>query len=947
MDNLNEDLNRVIEKPLIKITKEHEEETDSFKKSKFYWTNFKRRNQSIITDLFYGQYKSTLKCPECNHISTAFDPFLSLTLPIPQKVSFTFELYFVFFNLQKQPLKFSITSSKSIKIFQLRKFLARKLEINPFSFLIYLIDSPGINKILNATEAIDTSNSNKRFFCIEIDPNIYYEYRNKKEILKNQYERNFLQSNAQQAMKYEYLSLNSDKYCTDDIIEIGISDIYSKHIDNVHTSAQELYENYCKNKLQETEIFTEIINENTVDEESFSELSPTNKVIGAYTSFDNNNKENQIYQIISDLIDNIFKLKYKDKVVALQNIYSYLIKDEITKKKLAQNPVNASNSNQETCKNKINENDQCKIKSHSAQENFQLNRLTDKINFYHNGNPNNKEEIECIDIEQNGSNCDDNETELQEYLKDIIREKISLIDKIKIINDFNILLRDNKLFNSLAYHSDENYFLNENFIRVVIHFKKYDATKLNGNFKNTLSKESFFNTLGNFGPSLIIYLNKNWSMNFVQVYIFEFLKNLIQKNKELLKNKDNFINPINKRGDKFDLYLKNEIAYLLLVNPIFEKRAVKKANLDHKVSVQINTSQENIKYCSNELNNSENINENPKFILNQIYYQDLLGSNHTSDIFEEEEKAEKSQNKKEVYQDTNNIKVEKQINVCVFCENENCQGCPLDDNDNITLQAYLNKITKSKDIEDFFTNDYYYLHENIRSKNFTTSDFQLSSNSKNAIKNDDFMLSVIFNPEYNKNLESLRILYPNYFNFNLDQGSDVSLINCFESFHKEEKLECSNEWKCSKCCKNQQATKKLEISRIPKILIIHLNRFSHFSNRKINTQINFPVKNLNLNNFVKYKKLKNPENPKSYEDQNYDLFAIANHYGELGGGHYTANAKNPMKNGWFTFNDGSVSHIQEKDLDGSSAYLLFYRKKDLSEDQVNNSYTKCLKLYDY
>ena len=33
----------------------------------------------------------------------------------------------------------------------------------------------------------------------------------------------------------------------------------------------------------------------------------------------------------------------------------------------------------------------------------------------------------------------------------------------------------------------------------------------------------------------------------------------------------------------------------------------------------------------------------------------------------------------------------------------------------------------------------------------------------------------------------------------------------------------------------------------------------------------------------------------------YDLYAVSNHYGGLGGGHYTAYAKNGNK--WFEFND--------------------------------------------
>jgi ubiquitin carboxyl-terminal hydrolase 4/11/15 len=47
------------------------------------WNNHLKRNDSIIVDLFQGQYKSKLVCPTCSRISITFDPFMYLSLPIP------------------------------------------------------------------------------------------------------------------------------------------------------------------------------------------------------------------------------------------------------------------------------------------------------------------------------------------------------------------------------------------------------------------------------------------------------------------------------------------------------------------------------------------------------------------------------------------------------------------------------------------------------------------------------------------------------------------------------------------------------------------------------------------------------------------------------------------------------------------------------------------------
>ena len=53
--------------------------------SKEAWLKHLVRNESIIVDLFHGQYKSTLVCNICRKISITFDPFMTLSLPIPGK----------------------------------------------------------------------------------------------------------------------------------------------------------------------------------------------------------------------------------------------------------------------------------------------------------------------------------------------------------------------------------------------------------------------------------------------------------------------------------------------------------------------------------------------------------------------------------------------------------------------------------------------------------------------------------------------------------------------------------------------------------------------------------------------------------------------------------------------------------------------------------------------
>ena len=80
LDYLNEDLNRVSKKEYIEMKEKGENETDEECAKRFWECNLKR-NDSIVTDLFCGQFKSTITCPDCGWINITFDPFDTINLP--------------------------------------------------------------------------------------------------------------------------------------------------------------------------------------------------------------------------------------------------------------------------------------------------------------------------------------------------------------------------------------------------------------------------------------------------------------------------------------------------------------------------------------------------------------------------------------------------------------------------------------------------------------------------------------------------------------------------------------------------------------------------------------------------------------------------------------------------------------------------------------------------
>ncbi|XP_066270797.1 ubiquitin carboxyl-terminal hydrolase 8-like isoform X2 [Branchiostoma lanceolatum] len=81
MDGLHEDMNRVKKREYIQ--EDDQNHLPDVTRAERAWQNHKRLNQSIIVELFQGQFKSTLQCLRCHNTSTTFEAFMYLSLPIP------------------------------------------------------------------------------------------------------------------------------------------------------------------------------------------------------------------------------------------------------------------------------------------------------------------------------------------------------------------------------------------------------------------------------------------------------------------------------------------------------------------------------------------------------------------------------------------------------------------------------------------------------------------------------------------------------------------------------------------------------------------------------------------------------------------------------------------------------------------------------------------------
>ncbi|CAE7142462.1 unnamed protein product [Rhizoctonia solani] len=135
LDGLHEDLNRVLKKPYVEKPEWPEEGGDERAVAKETWEGYKKRNDSIIVDLFQGMYKSTLVCPECQKISITFDPFMYLTLPLPVTKTWRHIVHWVPWDMRKTPLSVEIEVPKDSSYGYLKKLFGRWFAVEPENLL--------------------------------------------------------------------------------------------------------------------------------------------------------------------------------------------------------------------------------------------------------------------------------------------------------------------------------------------------------------------------------------------------------------------------------------------------------------------------------------------------------------------------------------------------------------------------------------------------------------------------------------------------------------------------------------------------------------------------------------------------------------------------------------------------------------------------------------------
>ena len=133
------------------------------------WQNYKKRNDSVILDIFHGLLKSTVVCPECPKVSVTFDPTCYLSLPLPVKKERQVELFLVHLDPVKPPTQFKVTCPKNGNMGDLCVALAKLANIPAEGLIVTDVYNHRFHKIYSNDDQISSIMDRDDIFVYETD----------------------------------------------------------------------------------------------------------------------------------------------------------------------------------------------------------------------------------------------------------------------------------------------------------------------------------------------------------------------------------------------------------------------------------------------------------------------------------------------------------------------------------------------------------------------------------------------------------------------------------------------------------------------------------------------------------------------------------------------------------------------------------------------------------
>lgn len=136
-----------------------------------HWEKHLSTNQSVIVDTFQGQFKSTVVCSSCKHVSVTYEPFMYLSVPLPHAMERQICVTFVPANAKK-PIHYLVTLNKQDKIIKLKEELIKCIGHDaPKNIALAEVLDSHIARILDENSLLrHVNDTNRSIYAFELLP---------------------------------------------------------------------------------------------------------------------------------------------------------------------------------------------------------------------------------------------------------------------------------------------------------------------------------------------------------------------------------------------------------------------------------------------------------------------------------------------------------------------------------------------------------------------------------------------------------------------------------------------------------------------------------------------------------------------------------------------------------------------------------------------------------
>eukprot|EP00918_Siedleckia_nematoides_P076151 GHVU01166548.1.p1 GENE.GHVU01166548.1~~GHVU01166548.1.p1 ORF type:complete len:365 (+),score=36.15 GHVU01166548.1:391-1485(+) len=165
LDKIHEDLN-IATKKKYRANKSSQGRSD-VSVAQEALANHMRCNNSFVYDSFQALYNSSLTCPMCQRQSHTFDPFLSVSLPIPQKTKRPVYVTVVYMDAQPKQVHIGLLMEHGDLVLDLRNTLSADTNIPADRLLLTEICWDGFHRTFHNEQPLTEIHEADELYAIE------------------------------------------------------------------------------------------------------------------------------------------------------------------------------------------------------------------------------------------------------------------------------------------------------------------------------------------------------------------------------------------------------------------------------------------------------------------------------------------------------------------------------------------------------------------------------------------------------------------------------------------------------------------------------------------------------------------------------------------------------------------------------------------------------------